>query len=217
MKRNKISKLLWFHAASIGELKSILPIIEQLNEKNKNLEFLLTTVTVSSENIAKDFVNNFKNVQHRFFPIDISFLINKFLDSWKPDYIFLVDSEIWPNLILSTKKRGIPLALINARITKKTFNRWMLFPNFAKTIFGKFNLCLSSNRETDSHLQQLGAKNICYTGNLKLLKNESIKNYNQFNKDLLRKNKIWFALSTHEGEERLCLQVHINLKNKFKI
>ena len=62
-------------------------------------------MTVSSENIAKDFVNNFKNVQHRFFPIDISFLINKFLDSWKPDYIFLVDSEIWPNLILSKKKR----------------------------------------------------------------------------------------------------------------
>ena len=216
VKRNKISKLLWFHASSIGELKSILPIIEQLNKKNKNLEFLLTTVTVSSENIAKDFVDNFKNVQHRFFPIDVSFLINKFLDSWRPDYIFLVDSEIWPNLILSTKKRGIPLALINARITKKTFNRWMLFPNFTKTIFGKFNLCLSSNQESDSYLQQLGAKNIYYTGNLKLLKNDSTKNYNHLNKDLLRKNKIWFALSTHNGEERMCLQVHLNLKNKFK-
>ncbi len=216
VKRNKISKLLWFHAASIGELKSILPIIEQLNEKNKNLEFLLTTVTVSSENIAKDFVNNFKNVQHRFFPLDISFLINKFLESWRPDYIFLVDSEIWPNLILSSRKRRIPLALINARITKKTFNRWMLFPSFSKTIFGKLNLCLSSNQETESHLKQLGAQNVYYTGNLKLLKNDSTKNNNHFNKDLLFRNKFWFALSTHEGEERLCLQVHLNLKDKFK-
>lgn len=215
VKRNKISKFLWFHAASIGELKSIFPIIEELNKKNKNLEFLLTTVTLSSENIARDFVNNNKNVQHRFFPIDISFLINKFLDSWRPDYIFLVDSEIWPNLIFSARTREVPLALINARITKKTFNRWMLFPNLAKNIFSKFNLCLSSNQETDTHLRQLGAKNIYYTGNLKLLKNESPVNYNNFNEDLLLKNKFWFALSTHEGEEQLCLRVHLNLKDKF--
>ena len=104
------SNLIWFHAASIGEMKSILPIIEELNKHNQNLNFLLTTVTLSSANIAKFELVNFKNVTHRFFPVDVEFLMKKFLELWKPDFIFFVDSEIWPNLILSAKKKKIPLA-----------------------------------------------------------------------------------------------------------
>ena len=130
--RKKNLKLIWFHAASIGEFKSIIPIIKELNIENKNYEFLVSTTTLSSSNLAKEELKNFHNVYHRFFPFDVIFLIKNFLLSWKPNMIFLVDSEIWPNLIIESKKLQIPLTLINARLTKKTFKRWMMFPSAAK-------------------------------------------------------------------------------------
>ena len=95
----KKTKLIWFHASSVGEFKSILPIIEELNINN-NYEFLISTTTYSSSTLAQQELKKFNNVYHRFFPFDVGFLINKFLLFWKPDVIFLVDSEIWPNLIL---------------------------------------------------------------------------------------------------------------------
>ena len=104
VKRVKGKSLIWFHSASIGELKSILPVIRELS-KNKNYEFLITTVTLSSGNLAKQKFKNMRNIHHRYFPLDVEFIIKKFLDLWKPKVIFLVDSEIWPNLILQAKKK----------------------------------------------------------------------------------------------------------------
>ena len=94
------TELIWFHAASIGELKSILPIINQLEKDKNNFEYLITTTTLSSSKIAENQIKNFKNIDHRFFPLDVSFLIKAFLVKWQPKVLFLVDSEIWPNLIL---------------------------------------------------------------------------------------------------------------------
>ena len=98
------TKLIWFHAASIGEFKSIIPLIEKMNTKYNIFEYLITTNTLSSGNIAKIELKRFKNVQHRFMPLDVNHLIKKFLKTWKPERIFLVDSEIWPNLIISAKQ-----------------------------------------------------------------------------------------------------------------
>ena len=122
-------------------LKKLVSFLKKLN--NTNLDFLITTITLSSSKIAKIELKNFKNVHHRFFPLDVDFLMNKFLLFWKPNAIFFVDSEIWPNLICKASKKKIPLALINARLTAKTFKRWMLFPKTAKKIFGLFDLCLN--------------------------------------------------------------------------
>ena len=126
------SKLIWFHAASIGEFKSIIPIISELKENFKNLKFLITTTTLSSGNIAREELKKFDDIEHRYIPYDVPFLINKFLLLWKPDKIFLVDSEIWPNLILGAQQNKIPIALLNGRLTNKSFKRWMLFPKTAK-------------------------------------------------------------------------------------
>ena len=104
-KRKNGSRLVWFHAASIGEVQSIFPIITRLNKTKRNLEFLITTVTLSAGNLVeKKFSKNY-NIHHRYFPIDVKFLIKKFLDVWKPNLILFVDSEIWPNLILEIKKQ----------------------------------------------------------------------------------------------------------------
>ena len=214
-KKNK-SKLIWFHAASIGEFKSIVPIIIQLNKDFQNLQFLITTSTLSSGTLAKVELKKFQNVEHRYFPFDVDFLINKFLFLWKPDRIFLVDSEIWPNLILQSKKHKIPIALINARLTAKSFKKWMLFSNVAKKIFGMFDLFLCSNNETKIYLERLNLKNIYYRGNIKLVERIEESEIRNLNQDFLLKKRFWLAASIHEGEDNFCLQTHLSLKEKFK-
>ena len=214
--RKDNAKLIWFHAASIGELKSIVPILSEINKKQKNIEFLVTTITLSSANLAKEEFKNFKNVFHRFFPIDSEFLIKKFLKLWKPNVIFLVESEIWPNLILVAKKNGIPLSLLNARITTKTFKRWMIINSFAKKIFNSFDLCLASNNETKVYLDRLNAKNIHFLGNIKLINYIDDRKLNIQNEEVLTKRRFWIAISTHSGEETLCLNVHLKLKKFYE-
>ena len=211
----KNSKLLWFHAASIGELKSIVPIVKELSKKKDNYEFLITTVTFTSSQLVATVFKDYSNIYHRFLPFDVNFLINKFLSGWRPAKIFLVDSEIWPNLIFQAKKNKIPIALINARITKKTYKRWILFSKTAKNIFSLFDLCLCANQETKSFLEVLGAKNIKYFGNIKLIKEIDEKVFDRKNDQILSTSRIWVAASTHKEEDYFCLNTHIVLKKKY--
>lgn len=213
--RKNNTKLVWFHAASIGEFKSILPIIKKLNKENDNFEFLITTLTLTSSKLVNEEFKNIKNVYHRFLPVDVNFIIEKFIELWKPKVVFLVDSEIWPNLISSLNKNKIPIALINARLTTKTFNRWKLIPKSTKYIFNLINLFLCSNLETKKYLEELKIKNVYYTGNIKLISvfdNEFFKKEDFFLKD----QKLWLASSTHYDEEDFCLKIHLRLKKEFK-
>ena len=214
-KKNK-SKLIWFHAASIGEFKSVIPIIDYLNINNQNYKFLITTTTLSSGNLAKEELQKFNNVEHRYIPFDVNFLIGKFINLWKPDQIFLVDSEIWPNLIFKAKKCNVPIALINARLTLKTFNKWLLFPNVAKRIFKIFDLCLCSNIETKNFLERLNIQNVYFKGNIKFIKKIDKTKISNLNENILLKKRFWFAASTHKEEDLFCLRTHLKLKEKFE-
>ena len=216
VQRTYNSKLILFHAASIGELKSILPIIRELEKINKNLEFLITTLTTSSANLANIELKKFKNAKHRFLPLDVNFIMKKFLSLWKPDAIFLVDSEIWPNLIFLANQKKIPLGIINARITKKTYNKWMLFPKMAQSIFSLFDLCIVSNQETKKFLESFNAKNIFYFGNLKFCESLDKTQTKDKNSRFFNFNKFWLAASTHKGEDEFCLKAHIELRKKIK-
>ncbi len=211
---NELSrKLIWVHVASIGEYKSVLPIINSYDFKK--FKFLITSVTLSSANIIKEDFPDEKNVIHRFFPVDKLKIVEKFLDAWKPNLTIFVDSEIWPNFLFELKKRKIPLIILNGRITKKTFTRWMIVPSFAKKIFNTFDLCLASSNESKKFLEKLNARNIKYIGNIKLAATLNFKNNNNINKELFLSKKIWCAVSTHKGEEIFCLKVHKILKEKF--
>ena len=108
-KDNK-KKLIWFHAASIGETQSIFPLIQKLNTEIEDVEFLVTTTTLSAGNLITEKIEGYENIYHRFFPIDVNFLIKKFLDDWDPDLILFVNSEIWPNLIIEIKKEIFQVA-----------------------------------------------------------------------------------------------------------
>ena len=213
-KRNK-GKLIWFHGASVGEIQSIIPLLERF-EKNKEIrQILVTSNTVSSSFIIKNL--KFKKTIHQFFPIDCNFISKKFLNYWKPTKAFFIDSEIWPNTVNNLYKRNIPIFLLNGRITNKSFRRWKFFSYFAKSIFGKFYLCLSSNTETKKYLKKLGAKNIKFIGNLKFSQSENEKtNLNKDLINLINSRKAWCASSTHYNEEEFCGMAHIRLKKRFK-
>ena len=115
---------------------------------------------------------------------------------------------------MSAKKNNVHLALINARLTK-TFKRWKLVPKTTQLIFNSINLFLCSNLETKNFLDKLKINNVVYTGNLKLI-NQFQESFNTRNSDSFFKNKFWLAVSTHRGEEEICLNVHLKLKKKFK-
>ena len=214
--KNRNKRLIWFHAASIGEFKSITPIIEELNKSNNDLEFLITTVTISSSFLVQEKFKTNKNIHHRFLPFDIGFLMKKFFKLWNPEKIFLVDSEIWPNMILIARENKIPIAIINARLTTKTFTKWNKFPKTAKMIFNNFDLCLTSNNETKDYLKKLGAKNIFFNGNLKLINNIDYKKIKNLNEKFLTSKRFWFAASTHEGEDLFCFDTHRKIREKYE-
>ena len=210
--------LIWFHVASVGEAMSILPLIESCIEEKKIDKILLTSITLSSGNVLKKRFSQNVKVFHQFLPLDISVWTNKFLDHWKPNLSIFIDSEIWPNLISQISEKKIPLLLINARITKKSFDRWKLIISFAKKIFEKFDLCIASNKESESFLKILGAKNIKNYGNLKFSKIKTELN-NKLDSDFLNKienRKIWCGASTHPTEEILCAKSHLKIKEKYK-
>ena len=211
------NNLIWFHGSSVGEILSVVPLIEKLEKKNRVKKILITSNTLSSAKIIKKL--KLKKIFHQFFPLDANFLVKKFLNHWKPKAVFFIDSEIWPNMILRIKEKNIPLVLLNARITKKSFQKWNFINNFSKKIFNKFDLCLSQNNTTSNYLKTLGAKNIKKIGNLKFSESSSdLKDRSNFKiKKFLKKKKIVFtAISTHKGEELLCAKVHANLKKKYK-
>jgi len=208
-------KLIWFHAASLGELNSVIPLIKKINKKKK-FQILITTITLSSAKLASKELIKEKNIIHRFFPIDKTKLVKEFLNKWSPNLVIFIDSEIWPNFLLEIKKKKIPLVLLNGRITKKTFLRWSKIPKTANKVFQSFDLCLPSSKISKNYLKKLNVKKIKYYGNLKLTSNENSKIYNFKNKKFLKQNNFWSAVSIHEEEILFCLKVHINIKKVIK-
>tara|TARA_B100000780_G_scaffold278370_1_gene251662 strand:- start:792 stop:2039 length:1248 start_codon:yes stop_codon:yes gene_type:complete len=214
-KKKTQGKLVWFHGASVGEILSIIPLIEKLEKNKKINQILITSNTLSSSKIISNF--KFKKTIHQFLPVDTNHHTQKFLKYWRPATVIFVDSEIWPNMITNIKKRNVPLILLNGRITDRSYRRWKMFSASAKNLFQKFDICLSSSSKSKNYLKSLGAKKIKYIGNLKFAQAE--KNENSLNNSLVsffNSKKIWCAASTHNTEEEICGNVHNNLKKKYK-
>ncbi len=209
-------KVIWFHGSSVGEVLSIMPLIERLEKNSKIKQIVITSSTLSSSKVLEKYKLN-KTI-HQFFPIDANLIIKKFLNYWKPTAVFFVESEIWPNTIQNLHKRNIKIVLLNARITNKTFTKWFKFKSFSKDIFNKFDLCLCQNKETKLYLKKLGTKNIKNLGNLKFSESKKIKKINKIKNFKLLKNKniLFGGISTHYDEEIFCGKVHLELKNKYK-
>ena len=210
-KKRVNGKLIWFHCSSVGELLSIVPLIEKF-EKDKNIKsILISTSTLSSSKIFKKF--KFKKTIHQFYPIDNPLIVNKFLCYWKPTAAFFVESEIWPEMLRGLKRKKIKTFLLNARISKNSFHKWKYFKDFGISVFGIFDYIFPQNKETFNYLRHFKVKKMKILGNLKFsepkrINNKSIK-INFLNR------KILCAASTHNNEEELISRIHLDLKSKI--
>jgi len=215
-KKRVSGNLIWFHGSSVGELLSILPLVNEL-EKNQSIkQILITSSTLSSAGIFKKF--KFRKTVHQFFPIDSVIYSYKFLNYWKPTIAIFVESEIWPSIFKVLNKKNTPLLLLNARVTKKTFNKWNYVKNFSNSVFKNISKAYPQNSETLNYLKKLNVSKIKIMGNLKFVNNNQDKLI-KLDKNLLKNlkyRKIWCASSTHSGEEIICSRVHLNLKKKYK-
>ena len=215
-KKRKVGKLIWFHGASVGELLSVIPIIKIYEKKKSINQILVTSSTLSSSKVFEKY--NFKKTIHQFYPIDHFIFANRFLKFWKPDVALFIDSEIWPSMFKNLKSRKIPLVLLNARFTKKTFNRWIKIKSFFKSVLENVTIAYPQNLETRNYLKKMKINNIKLIGNIKFAENN--KKFNDklnesLNSELVKK-KIWVASSTHKNEEIFCAKSHLELKKKIK-
>ena len=214
--KRKKGKLVWLHAASIGESLSILPVIKELEKNNKIKQILVTTGTTTS---AKIMDNKLKGKAfHQFIPIDIPILVERFLDHWKPSLSIFVESEIWPNFIFSLKKRNTKIMILNGRMTVKSYNNWSIFKKTALKLFANFDLCCTQSNDSTFFYKNLGIKKTIYTGNLKFASESPAVDNKELNKlkKMFKGRKILLAASTHEGEEEIIANITLSLKKKYK-
>lgn len=201
-------KLWWFHAASVGETNAILPLIRSLLANNPELTILLTTGTVTSTKLVATRLPD--RAIHQLIPLDNPAFMQSFLTHWHPDLAALTESEIWPNLILETKAKGIPLFLINGRMSKRSFKRWFKKPGMARPLFGRFDHVLAQSQVDANHFIALGAEPVTNTGNLKADAPPLTFDPQTLEKlqTATRHRKIFLAASTHNGEEEIILKGH---------
>ena len=202
--------LIWFHCSSIGELKSIFPIIDHYLKKN---QILVTTSTLGSNEVFQKKYYNTNNIIHQYAPIDSPQIIKKFFKKWNPNIIFFTESEIWPNQIFYAKNNNIPIILLNARISNKSFIKWKLIKNSMNKILNCFDLILSQSNESADYFNYFGSNNIKILGNLKFVVSEDFENKEE-NLNL-QKRLVFIALSTHPTEEEVCIKIHSSLKSQY--
>jgi 3-deoxy-D-manno-octulosonic-acid transferase len=203
--------LIWIHAASVGESLSVLPLVKQLLAARDDLHVLVTTGTVTSAALMAERLPT--RALHQFVPLDHPAFCRRFLAHWQPDVGVWVESEFWPNLILETDARAIPLALINARVTLKSYEGWRRFPDAIRALVSRFTVVFAQTHETARRLQSLGARHVETPGNLKHDAEPLTANPDEVKRltDAIGARPVWLASNTHEGEEIAAAEVHAAL------
>jgi 3-deoxy-D-manno-octulosonic-acid transferase len=205
--------LIWIHGASVGEVLAAAALIERL--RALNMRILVTSGTVTSAAIvAKRFP---PDIIHQYVPYDSPRFVARFLDHWRPSLALFIESDLWPNLILSSAARRLPMVLINGRMSHRSFPRWRRVGGTISALLGRFDVCLAQSDVDAERFAALGSRNVLTTGNLKLdvpappadpLKLERLAS-------LTRGRPIIVAASTHPGEEEILLKTHRTLKGFF--
>ena len=202
--------LIWFHAASVGESLSLVELIKRISSSQPDYNFLITTGTITSAKLILSRLPS--NAVHQYIPVDTPKAVEKFLDRWRPSLAIWTESEFWPNLISFTSARDIPMILINARISEKSYRRWRFFKKSLKNLIEKFNYSLIQDEKTVKYFSKIGisSNNFELTGTLKegsaALPHSEIEQV-EISKQILNR-PVWLAASTHEGEEKLIAAAH---------
>jgi 3-deoxy-D-manno-octulosonic-acid transferase len=204
-------RLLWLHGASVGEALAVLPLLETLLAGRAELEALVTTGTVSSARLMAERLP--ARARHQFAPVDRPDAWRRFLGHWRPDLLLLVESELWPNLILESRRQGVAMALVNARMSARSAHRWRRARGMAAALLRGFELCLAQSGQDRDRLQALGAAPVRAIGNLKGAAPALPAAAGALAelRDVVGARPVWLAASTHPDEEPLLLEVHHRL------
>lgn len=214
--RNRpLGRLIWLHAASVGEAQSILPLLHRLSAARPDVHLLLTTGTVTSARFIENKLPG--NAFHQFVPIDTPQAVNRFIRHWQPELAVWTESELWPNLILTARAAGCRMALINARMSRRSFDRWRRFPATIRQLLGCFDTVSAQGAEDAERLGILAGRHIENWGNLKYDAEPLPVDTDAL--DALRalsgSRPLWLAASTHPGEESLLADAQQRLLKEY--
>lgn len=211
-------QIIWFHAASVGEVNSIWDLVQKFHLQYPNWSVLLTTGTrTSSARVAQFQASGADWLIHQYAPVDHPRYIGRFLTHWQPCAAFFVESELWPNLITLTRKRVSFLGLINGRLSQTSFERWQKQRTNYQTIMRCFDLILAQDKITADRMRALGISGVKMLGNLKLdgpppqLNETRLQAYRQ----AIGARPVWLYASSHDDEETLAMQAHHSLQSQF--
>jgi 3-deoxy-D-manno-octulosonic-acid transferase len=199
-------RVVWLHAASVGETNAALPLINGLVDGG--LSVVLTTTTLTSAAVAARRLPT--GAVHQFVPLDITSFVDKFLAHWKPELAVFMESELWPNMIGRTAANGIPLVIVNGRLSERSFNSWRRFRPAARLLLSSIRLCLAQSERDAERYASLGALNVVVTGNLKYdtpLPPADMAEVEDF-RTRIAGRPVWIAASTHDGEEAIAAETH---------
>lgn len=207
-RRRPDGQLIWVHAASVGETNAVLPIINALIEANPSAHVMLTTGTLTSAEIAAKRLPD--RAIHQYVPLDVPRYVERFLEHWRPNLAIFTESDIWPNLVLTAARRGVPLVLVNARMSPRSQRRWRKFGKFGRPLFSRFSAVLAQNADIARTIKRLGAPNVIVAGNLKMDAPPPPVDREKFDalKAALGNRPVLFAASTHQGEETIVAAAH---------
>jgi 3-deoxy-D-manno-octulosonic-acid transferase len=208
-----VGRLVWLHGASVGEAVSLLPFVERIQRSGANA--LVTTGTVTSAALLAKRLP--AGAVHQYAPLDSPFFMRRFLAHWRPDAALFAESELWPNMILELKRVGRPLAMINGRISERSFNRWRKAPRFIGELLSQFDLCLARSESDGERLTALGAPRVLVAGDIKFDAPALPVDRRELAElsGLTSGRQIWIAASTHEGEELIAAAAHKRLTEVF--
>lgn len=206
-------QLIWIHGASVGETLAILPLIDALLEE-ADRSVLVTSGTVTSAKLMAERLP--PRALHQFAPVDAPSVTARFLDHWRPDAALFVDSEIWPNILTGARMRSIPLALINGRISARSFAGWRRFRRSAARLFANYDVCLAQDAATAERLSALGARRVEVTGSLKADAAPLPADPTRLNAllEAIGSRPVLLAVSTHPGEDETILPAHDALRRQ---
>ncbi len=200
--------LVWFHAASVGEANSVLTLANRLLDESADITVLLTTGTVSSAELMGRRLP--PRAIHHYVPVDLPDAVARFLDHWRPDLVLWIESEIWPNLLGEVRRRGIPAALVNARMSVRSFSRWRYAPGLVRSLLATFRMTLAQTEGDADRLRRLGASCVACVGNLKFSAEPPPVDVEEM--AALRAARegrpVWLLASGHNGEDEIAASVH---------
>ncbi len=208
-------RLAWVHAASVGETNAILPLLPALRAHRPDMRFLVTTGTVTSAEVAARRLG--PHDIHQFVPLDVPQFVRRFLDHWQPQLAIFTESEIWPNLLMETAARSIPLALVNARMSNRSFARWRRNRGLSEPVFSRFDVVLAQNERLARRFGELGGRTVLSVGNLKVDAPPPAADPAEIRRlgDILAKRPRMVAASTHDGEDEIIGLAHKLLAQKL--